>query len=245
MLDFLFPNEGEGFEPLSGGSDGEVSLKKFVGVEAVGCGSSRGVEGDTGNFFAVNVDRGTLADFEVEFCVEGAEGFVAGDLFTNADGNGCEAGVEGLDDVPVGEAVAEENGFSGVAGGFAGVEHKSVAAGDGSGDSVEVSGGGKAKAFHGAQLAEVGFEFGGPIFGFFFVLVLDGDGISGDGICFLGEAEGVGVVFYGILEEVDPKGHEDEPEKDHGGNDDVGAANLHGDTFRCGLGYRKHEVREI
>ena len=102
MLDFLFPNEGEGFEPLSGGSDGEVGLKKFVGVEAVGCGSSRGVEGDTGNFFAVNVDGGTLANLEIEFGVESAEGFVAGDLLSDPDGDGCEAGVEGLDDVPVG-----------------------------------------------------------------------------------------------------------------------------------------------
>ena len=81
-------------------------------------------------------------------------------------------------------------------------------------------------------MAEVGLEFGGPEFRFFFVLPVDGDGISSDGIGLLWEPEGVGVVSDGVFKEIDAEGHEDEPEKNHGGDNDVGASDLHGDTFR-------------
>ena len=164
-------------------------------------------------------------------------------MFTDADGDVGEAGVESLDDVAVGESVSEEDGLAGVACGVSGVEDESVTAGNGGGDGVEVAGGGKAKALHGAHLAEVGLEFGGPEFGVF--AVAPGDGVSGDGVGFLGESHGVGVVFDGVFEEVDAEGHEDEAEKYDGGDDDVGAANLHGESLRCGVWDRKHEVREI
>jgi len=233
LRELLLAKEGEGLESLSGGSDGEVALKEFIGIEAIGSGSGRGVEGGSGDFFVLDVDGGAFSDFEVEVGGESAEGFVARDLFADADLDRGEAGVEGLDDVAVGETVAEEDGFSGVTGGVARVEDESVTTGGGGGGAVEVTGGGKAEAFHGAELAEVGLEFSGPEFRVFpLVLPLDGDGIARDGVGFLREAEGVGIVLNGVLEKGDAQGHEDEPEKNHGGDDDVGAANLHGDTFR-------------
>ena len=73
LFEVLFPEEGEGIESLAGGSDGEVGFEEFVGIEAVGGGVVRGVEGEAGDFFAVDIDGGTLSDFEVQLGVEGAE----------------------------------------------------------------------------------------------------------------------------------------------------------------------------
>ncbi len=162
-------------------------FEELFKVEPVwGCGAVLGIEREAGDLFFFDVDGHAFANFEGD--ISFAYGRAAWDVLADFDGELCEAAVEALDDVTVGEAMAEEDDFSFVATGFSGVEDESGAGGARlvGWEALEASCRGKEEVLHGGHGAEIGLEFGGDEFGgAFFFASAHFDGIARDGVGFL------------------------------------------------------------